>query len=377
MLSVTENKSTFSDQDLVQMVRRENNPKRNFLLVNSKQGKHIPADPHDVMIIFSQLAGCIKDVVSDEKVLFIGFAETATAVGTGVASCFENACYVHTTREKYISEKYLVAEFSEEHSHAVEQLLFFKNWEETAAELDRIVFVEDEISTGKTIENFVKVLKKDRFLSPDIKFSACSILNGMSDERKNELLSENLDFYYLAKISAAPDSDEVYSFDSTPEKKRSKFDSEEITIRGKSELRTGMNVSEYLSACAVLSEKIRSRISFENLDIAVIGTEECMYPAIYTAADILEKDSALSVVTHSTTRSPIVADSSEDYPLKSRYQVESFYDKSRKTYIYNSDIKKYDIVLIITDSENDGTDVRSIADAFRLSDKFITVRWVK
>ena len=195
MLSVTENKSTFSDQDLVQMVRRENNPKRNFLLVNSKQGKHIPADPHDVMILFSQLAGCIKDVVSDEKVLFIGFAETATAVGTGVASCFENACYVHTTREKYISEKYLVAEFSEEHSHAVEQLLFFKNWEETAAELDRIVFVEDEISTGKTIENFVKVLKKDRFLSPDIKFSACSILNGMSDERKNELLSENLDFY--------------------------------------------------------------------------------------------------------------------------------------------------------------------------------------
>ena len=102
-----------------------------------------------------------------------------------------------------------------------------------------------------------------------------------------------------------------------------------------------------------------------------------MYPAIYTAADILGKNSASSVVTHSTTRSPIVADASEGYPLKSRYQVESFYDKSRKTYIYNSDIKKYDIVLIITDSENDGTDVRSIADAFRLSDKFITVRWVK
>ena len=95
MLNIIENKSSFSNDELVKMVRRENNSKRNYLLVDSKQGKHIPADPSDVIRLFTELGSQIKEVVKNEKVLFIGFAETATAVGVGVASCFPDSYYLH------------------------------------------------------------------------------------------------------------------------------------------------------------------------------------------------------------------------------------------------------------------------------------------
>ena len=72
-----------------------------------------------------------------------------------------------------------------------------------------------------------------------------------------------------------------------------------------------------------------------------------MYPAIFTA-DLIEKLGMDEVVTHSTTRSPITVSSDEGYPLKKRFSLRSFYDFDRRTYIY--DLKKYDCVIIITDS---------------------------
>lgn len=36
-----------------------------------------------------------------EEVLFIGFAETATSLGHSMFQCFQNAKYVHTTRNRY------------------------------------------------------------------------------------------------------------------------------------------------------------------------------------------------------------------------------------------------------------------------------------
>ena len=52
---------------------------------------------------------------------------------------------------------------------------------------------------------------------------------------------------------------------------------------------------------------------------------------------------------HATTRSPIEVFPEEDYPLHSRAELESLYEESRKTFIYN--LEQYDQVLIITDAE--------------------------
>ena len=65
--------------------------------------------------------------------------------------------------------------------------------------------------------------------------------------------------------------------------------------------------------------------------------------------NLLEKAGVIDKVrVHSTTRSPIVAYDSGDYPLKQRYQIRSFYEPGRNTYIYN--IETYDAVLILTDA---------------------------
>lgn len=102
-----------------------------------------------------------------------------------------------------------------------------------------------------------------------------------------------------------------------------------------------------------------------------------MYPAISTARDILEKTNAKSVVTHSTTRSPIIPENTDGYPLRSRYRVESLYEDERQTFLYNTDLAAYDIVLIITDTEKKNICIDRLINAFSLSKKFILIRWVK
>ncbi len=372
MLEIIDNKSSFADRDLVRMVRRDNNFKRNYLLVNSIQGKHIPAVPSDVLKLFSELAEQVKDKYKNEKILFIGFAETATAVGVGVASCFENSYYIHTTREVRNDIK-AVAEFKEEHSHAVEQLLYFENWERILSEVDRIVFVEDEITTGKTILNFINELVRNKKTRSDMPFSACSILNGMSEERKKEMLDKGLEFLWLVRHYAAPGSDCVYRYeDISSESKNNKY--RLIEEGGCINPRLGTDTYLYIQACKSLSEKIISQIDADHKRIAVIGTEECMYPAIFTASEISKKTTAEYVRTHSTTRSPIVAENFDDYPIKSRYQVESLYEPGRNNYIYNTD-EKYDLVIIVTDSDREDICIDRLMGAFSKCSEFILVKW--
>mgnify|MGYP000267290911 CR=1 FL=1 len=55
--------------------------------------------------------------------------------------------YIQTTREVIPGVNYLF--FSEEHSHATEQKLVKDDIDRAAAETDRIIFIEDEVTTGK------------------------------------------------------------------------------------------------------------------------------------------------------------------------------------------------------------------------------------
>jgi hypothetical protein len=82
--------------------------------------------------------------------------------------------------------------------------------------------------------------------------------------------------------------------------------------------------------------------------ILVLGTEESMLPAIITGK-ILESNGA-KVFTHSTTRSPIGVSTQKNYPIVEGYQLKSFYDLERVTFIYN--LQHYDAVFVISDTEN-------------------------
>lgn len=50
--------------------------------------------------------------------------------------------------------------FSEVHSHAADQYLAKENLEEMISKTDRIVFAEDEVTTGNTIKNLIGEIQK-------------------------------------------------------------------------------------------------------------------------------------------------------------------------------------------------------------------------
>lgn len=372
MLQIIENRSSFTDSELVMLAKRDNNSRRNYLLIDSKQGKHIPADPSHVLKLFRELAGQMKAQYGSEKILFIGFAETATAVGAEVASCFEGSYYVHTTRE--VSENEIpVAEFREEHSHAAEQRLYCKNWKDISEQADRIVFAEDEVTTARTIMNLINELRIRKAVRDDMKFSVCSVLNGVSDSRLSELNQKGIDFFWLVRLLVSPDSDTVYRADRAEVKTVPKKCTE-IRFSGKNDPRFGTKTEKYISDCRKLASEITARFDFKGMHIAVIGTEECVYPALCTADMISSSVPGCTAVTHSSTRTPIVADVSEGYPVRSGYQVESFYEEGRRNFIYNTD-ENYDLVIIITDSEKRDISTERLLNAFTGCSEFVLVRW--
>ena len=84
-------------------------------------------------------------------------------------------------------------------------------------------------------------------------------------------------------------------------------------------------------------------------EVLVLGTEEFMYPALELAGYLQDRGVGKKIMSHSTTRSPITAYNKDTYPLCSRYKLISLYDDERVTYLYN--LRKYDKVIIVTDSE--------------------------
>ena len=88
----------YTEQTMSFPAKRENNKKRSYLVVNPLQGKHVPVSPTAAFDMFGALADILKQAYREEKLLLIGFAETATAVGAYIAGEL-NALYMQTTRE--------------------------------------------------------------------------------------------------------------------------------------------------------------------------------------------------------------------------------------------------------------------------------------
>ncbi|MFC4598478.1 phosphoribosyltransferase family protein [Cohnella hongkongensis] len=168
------------------------NKKRGFLFVSKLLGKHIPVIPSaslgagamlgrlyaaKVMRHASSLdADRVRSVLGSreeadagyrelmagkipvqEPTLFIGFAETATALGHSLFDAFEGSVsFVHTTREE-IDGLVPSIRFEEEHSHAVAHRCYVRD-PSVFRDAARVVLVDDEITTGKTALNIVREL---------------------------------------------------------------------------------------------------------------------------------------------------------------------------------------------------------------------------
>ena len=355
---------TYTINDVLRIAKRHNNNKRSYLLVNPLQGKHLPVSPTAALDIMKSLGNKIAEKYPDCK-LVIGFAETATAIGAMVsASLAEDCIYIHTTRENF-SDNYNFIDFLEEHSHAPEQRLYCDKLNDWIKNTSTVIFVDDELSTGKTLRNIIRQLKSAYPILNDKKLVAVSIINRLSEDNENLLQVDGISCEYLVK---PPEQNfDVSDINTTAPKilNSSNKPSEKIIFNRINSLpnpRLGVHIHNYMNELNLLGNKILQLVDDSN-SILVLGTEECMLPSIITGK-ILE-DKGYNVVTHSTTRSPISISYRNDYPINEGYQLNSFYDINRITYIYNP--KFYDLILIISDVANwKSESVQSLVSALNI-----------
>lgn len=338
----------YTERELAAVAKRENNSRRKYLVVNPLQGKHVPVSPRRALQMFACLADLLRREYEEERLLLIGFAETATAVGAAVAGKL-GALYIQTTREQIEGVHYFY--FSEQHSHATEQKLVKEDLDQAVEHVDRIVFIEDEITTGNTILNIIKLL--DQAYPGRLRFSAASLLNGMDESCEKAYEDREIRLHWLLKICHDDYEKRADAF--SEDGKYHKCDigipkriPKEYRIFGCQNARRLTEGKAYHAACERMGrEVLEQQPSAAGRHILVIGTEEFMYPALILG-ELLEKEGAL-VRCHSTTRSPIAVSSAPAYPLHERYELRSLYDRQRKTFLY--ELAEYEEVFVVTDAE--------------------------
>lgn len=343
--------SVYDYQDLVRVAGRWNNPKRNYLLVNPLQAKHIPVKPSAALGMMSTLGRLVRKRMPGCR-LVIGFAETATAMGMAVAAAIAPDCmYWHTTREQVNPVRDQIL-FREEHSHAVAQKLVVDGLGEALAKTDSIVFVDDELTTGRTLRDMIGAMsEKFPEMAGKHMAAACAIsrLSGSDREAMRDAgidvisLVDNLPFDASAKAAQY-----VIQSPGTLDVNISRKAVPVIDLPSISDPRYGVMYCDYAAGCGIMSARV-VRWALDKFHagtrIRVLGTEECIYPSLM--AGVMLELAGFDVYCHSTTRSPIGVCDADGYPIRSSVCIPSPYDLNRTTYLYNLD--PMDACVIITD----------------------------
>lgn len=388
-----------------------NNEKRRFLFVSKLLGKHLSVKPTIAILSGKLLAllyakvscNCnfevkndiddkittyketIKKIVSDarnvdeleikslvdykvkidKKTLVIAFAETATSLGHLVFDTFDTSgTYYHTTREN-IEYDGNVIEFLEEHSHATNHKVYENN-ELKISSSSKIVLVDDEISTGKTLLNIIESLiskysikefsvltimdlrsieNVKRFENFEKKHSinidVISLIKGninsvqnldltLDNIKKHSIFSKTASNSY--KTNTRPNMHEIYDFSVNKEKKEYYIDS---TGRFGIDLDTNSKLKIKIKETAI---DIQKYVIGKTL---VLGTEEFMYIPLMIASELNG-----NINFKSTTRSPIYPSDADNYPIKSGIRFKSIYNSDVNNYIYNLENENFDTILV-------------------------------
>src|SRR3546814_919943 len=103
------------------------NPKRGFLIVSKVLGRHLPASPNAMRGAMDELGQKLPADLPG-PIVFLGMAETATALGQGVFAAYldaqerQDVVYLQSSRQ-IVDGAELIASFEEGHSHATTHLI--------------------------------------------------------------------------------------------------------------------------------------------------------------------------------------------------------------------------------------------------------------
>lgn len=392
-INIVENKFNFNIEDLMVVANRANNSKRNFLFVSKLLGKHIEVNPNVCKAAGRLMASLLyngKDVNSDllvslikgeevnneavlrevnvpiktnEKNYVLGFAETATGLGMAVASSLENSHYQTTTREDIVDIKDMLS-FEEEHSHATSHKCFTM-YPTKIKEADRIILVDDEITTGKSMRNLIRELTSITNVKKYIILSILDWRNSENIENMDKLKEElGVDIEVLSLVSgfASTDDTTVY-MDSEPAYLTEKVAVRELNIIDRMDVKTisggksyfvysgrfGVdysNITALEEKCKLVADEINSMLN-EQSNVLILGHGEDIYIPSRVAAYVNG-----NVKFKTTTRSPIFCKNDIDYPIKSKH---CFVDNGVVYYLYNKEDmeRNFDKVILLTENEMD------------------------
>jgi len=364
-------KNIYADDIVVE--HRHNNSKREFLFVNKSQCKHIAGSPTVMIAMCKELVKQVNLTLSmyHGDVLVIAFAETATAIGNIVADNLDKCtCVLQTTREEIDGiDKFL--SFEEEHSHATTHSLYIRD-EIDINSYDYILFIDDEISTGKTILNFIDALNRKGI---NKKYGVASICNWQNEGSKDLFKDKGIDRFYLLggnldtikyiDWSNVEFGDEVRYVDTHVEYYPT-FNIDKVILGDtfKNE-RIGHKTNRDLSSVYNVIDRI---ITDSDDRVRIIGTEEFMYIPI-KVGEYIENNYECTVLCHATTRSCIDTTivNRGKYAFRDRlvqrYRVPSIYDYNRDTFIYNLN-EPVDKIIIITDKQPSQKYLEFISNTF-------------
>ena len=344
-------------EDVIKMAKRHNNPKRDFLFVNTLLGKHIAVQGRDALMMHRALGDKVYELFKEKgwenkKVLLVGFAETATALAQNImfySLKFKEKFplnivgYTQTTREELPSNQYTNIAFEEEHSHATSQKLYF----DKELDYDVVLFVEDEITTGNTILNFISQFEKHQSGKD---YAVASILNWQNDKDAKTFSEKGVEVAFLVRGKM---KDNLPSFSIEEGKEYDLYHDDadykvNLTLCHNPRLpMTAEQFSKYVSFGDNKDKEFSKLISLKDSKkkTLIIGTEENMFVPIYFAI-IIDAD------VKATTRSPIESSLEDGYPISSRLKLNSAYESGRVTYLYDMDLGNYEQFVIFVEEES-------------------------
>lgn len=351
--------TSYTKETTLRVAKRYRNAKRAYLLVNPLQAKHMPVSPTEALTMMRTLGEGLRQEFPGAR-LVLGFAETATALGAAVASRLGPDCaFLTTTREAGEGPGWV--RFLEEHSHAAEQKLWGGDLDALLQETDTVLFVDDEISTGKTLRNMVAQLTRRWPALGEKTLVAASLLNRVTPEQEEALADAGITCRCLVRLPQEDHTAQVADWTVTEAPpavpQNLSFRQETLPGEGLLDPRKTLRIGAYDGSCQAVAEAMLSHTlgPVETLGkTLVLGTEECMYPAL-RLGEKLERLGA-EVCCHATTRSPIGLCHAPGYPIRSGWKLPSFYEEERTTYVYN--LKEYDTVIVLSDTKK--TDLRAI-----------------
>jgi orotate phosphoribosyltransferase len=413
--------------DALFLMAARKNAKRGFLFVSKVIGKHIPVHPLIPLLGSGALAGRYASVMYQEKTfeehcdfsvalttgtamaatweyirqnplplpektLFIGFAETATALGHGVFSCFaENAKYIHTTRENVLGIADIL-NFTEEHSHAMEHYCYALEPGLFANE-DMVVLIDDEITTGKSALNFIRAIQS-RY--PRKKYALVSLLDWRSQQDKQRYvevekeLDINIHTISLLSGEIAITGDPVSNYEGLQDTSYAVNNRAEPTVEmlvinenaGRRQFFSSFNTQgekntvPYLHATGRFGITSQEQAGVEDWYQKVgiflkakrrgsrtlcLGTGEFMYIPFRIASYMGE-----GVKVQSTTRSPIYAVDKEHYAVRQFISFSNAEDGFITNYLYNIPPNHYDEIFIFLERAVDRNRLEPLLHALAL-----------